>query len=335
MFRYVLGILGAAAVMAAVNAKAETVMKFSSWAPPTHPQNSKFFPLWGKRIEAATQGRVKWKIEYKLASPPKQFEVARDGIADAAWIFHGYNTRYLATQAIEIPGHGATAESASYASQKAFEEHLSKANEHRGVKVATMFSHGDAVIHTKQKINSLGDLKGMKVRVPGGVGSLVGKALGVVAVKLPAPKVYEALRSKVADAIFMPVETQKSFRLKEVVPFVTFVPGGLYFGSFAVLMSPKFLDKLSAKDRQAVLSTTGMSLAKAIGKIWEHGDVVGLAAAKKAHGNIQTASGSMLADYKKISAKIESNWLKNMAKYKNVNAKAALAVVRAAVASYK
>ncbi len=50
MFRYVLGILGAAAVMAAVNAKAETVMKFSSWAPPTHPQNTKFFPLWGKRI---------------------------------------------------------------------------------------------------------------------------------------------------------------------------------------------------------------------------------------------------------------------------------------------
>ena len=177
-------LVGAAALLTATNVKAETVMKFSSWAPPTHPQNAKVFPLWGKRIEAATQGRVKWKIEYKLASPPKQFEVARDGIADASWIFHGYNTRYLATQAVEIPGLGATAEAASYASQLAFDKHLNKANEHRGVAVAAMFSHGDAVIHTKKQIKSLGDLKGMKIRVAGGVSSLVGKQLGVVAVKV-------------------------------------------------------------------------------------------------------------------------------------------------------
>ena len=66
----------------------------------------------------------------------------------------------------------------------------------------------------------------MKIRVPGGVGSLAGKALGVTAVKLPAPKVYEALSSGVADGIFMPIETQKSFRLKEVVPHVTIMPAG-------------------------------------------------------------------------------------------------------------
>ena len=235
-------LVGAAALLTATNVKAETVMKFSSWAPPTHPQNAKVFPLWGKRIEAATQGRVKWKIEYKLASPPKQFEVVRDGIADAAWIFHGYNTRYLATQAVEIPGLGATAEAASYASQKTFEDHLGKANEHRGVVVATMFSHGDAVIHTKKQIKSLADLKGLKIRVAGGVSSLVGKQLGVVAVKVPAPKVYETLSSGVADGVFMPVETQKTFRLKEVVPYVTFMPGGLYYGSFAIIASPAFLD---------------------------------------------------------------------------------------------
>lgn len=335
MSKIALGIIGAAAMLTAVNAKAETVMKFSSWAPPTHPQNAQMFPQWGKKIEAATEGRVKWKIEYKLASPPKQFEVARDGIADASWIFHGYNTRYLATQAVEMPGLGATAEAASYASQKAFEDHLSKANEHRGVVVAAMFSHGDAVIQTKKKINSLADLKGLKIRVAGGVSSLVGKQLGVVAVKVPAPKVYETVSSGVADGVFMPVETQKSFRLKEIVPYVTFMQGGLYYGSFAVIISPQFLDKLSAKDRRAVLSTTGTEFSKDIGKIWENGDVTGLAAAKAAGNKIQTASGKMMADYRKISAKIEANWLKKMSKFKDIDAKAALATLRAAAASYK
>ena len=335
MYRIIFATLGVIAALSTANVKAQTVMKISSWAPPGHQQNSKVLPLMGKRIEAATEGRVKWKIEYKLASPLKQFEIVRDGIADVAWIFHGYNTRYIASQAIEIPGHGVTAESASYAAQVAFENHLHKANEHRGVVVATNFSHGDAVIHTKKPITALSDLKGMKVRVPGGVGSLVGKALGVVAVKLPAPKVYEALSSGVADGIFMPVEVQKSFRLKEVTPHVTFMPGGLYYGNFAILISPQFLDKLSAKDRKAVLGTTGRKFAKEVGKYWEHADSVGFADAKKSGSQIQTASSDMVAKFKKITANIEAGWLKRMGKYKNVDAGAALTDLRAAIKNYK
>ena len=51
---------------------------------------------------------------------------------------------------------------------------------------------------------------------------------------------------------------------------------------------------------------------------------------------IQTAGSAMLSEYKGITAKVEANWLGKMAKkYKNVDAKAALAEVRAAVASYK
>ena len=113
------------------------------------------------------------------------------------------------------------------------------------------------------------------------------------------------------------------------------MPGGMYYGSFAVIMSPAFLDKLSAQDRKAVLGTTGTSLAKAIGKIWEHGDVVGLADAKKSGSKIQTAAGSMMSDYKGITAKIEANWLKKMGKFKNINAQAALADLRAAAKNYK
>ncbi len=200
--------------------------------------------------------------------------------------------------------------------------------------VATMFCHGQAVIHTKKAIKSLGDLKGMKIRVPGGVGSLVGKALGVTAVKLPAPKVYEALSSGVADGIFMPVETQKSFRLKEVTPYVTFMPGGLYYGSFAVLISPRFLDKLAAGDRKAVLGTTGPAFARIIGKLWEQADVAGHADAKKSGSKITTATPGMVAAYKKVTQKLESNWIARVSK-KGVNGKKALNEIRATVASYK
>ena len=315
----------------AATAEAQTVLRISSWAPPTHFVNSKIWPEWGAMVDKATEGRVKTKIEYKLASPPKQFGVVRDGIADAAWIFHGYNTRYVATQIVEMPGLGTSAEAAAVAYWQVHQKYLAKADEHRGVELIGLHSHGPAVIHTKRSLKSLDELKGMKVRVPGGVGSLVGRTLGVTAVKLPAPKVYEALSSGVADGIFMPIETQKSFRLKEVVPFVTIMPGGLYYGSFAFLIGPAFLKKLSDKDRAAIESVSGLEFSK-LGKHWDEADVAGRDDAMKAGTKIATASDAMRDDYYGRVKPMEDAWAAKVAKW--FDGKAALAELREKARAY-
>ena len=312
---------------------AQEVLNISSWAPPTHHMNAVVWPTWGKWVEEATEGRVTTKIEYKLASPLKQFELVRDGVADAAWIFHGYNTRYVATQVVEMPNLGTSAEAASVAYWRVHQKYLAKADEHRGVTLIGLTSHGPAVIQTKSALKGLGDLSGQKIRVPGGVGSLVGKALGVTAVKLPAPKVYEALSSGVADGIFMPMETQKSFRLKEVVPFVTIMPGGLYYGSFAFIMNSDFLAGLSEKDRAAVMSVSGEQLSKLSGQQWDAADTAGLAAAKEAGTTITTASADVHKKYLAIMAPVEAGWLERANKA-GIDGKAALEELRAIARGY-
>ena len=312
---------------------AQEVLNISSWAPPTHHMNAVVWPTWGKWVEEATEGRVTTKIEYKLASPLKQFELVRDGVADAAWIFHGYNTRYVATQAVEMPNLGTSAEAASVAYWRVHQKYLAKADEHRGVTLIGLTSHGPAVIQTKSALKDLGDLSGQKIRVPGGVGSLVGKALGVTAVKLPAPKVYEALSSGVADGIFMPMETQKSFRLKEVVPFVTIMPGGLYYGSFAFIMNSDFLASLSEKDQAAVMSVSGEKLSKLSGQQWDAADTAGLTAAKEAGTTITTASADIHKKYLTIMAPVEAGWLERANKA-GIDGKAALEELRAIARSY-
>jgi len=312
---------------------AQEVLNISSWAPPTHHMNAVVWPTWGKWVEEATEGRVTTKIEYKLASPLKQFELVRDGVADAGWIFHGYNTRYVATQAVEMPNLGTSAEAASVAYWRVHQKYLAKADEHRGVTLIGLTSHGPAVIQTKSALKGLGDLSGQKIRVPGGVGSLVGKALGVTAVKLPAPKVYEALSSGVADGIFMPMETQKSFRLKEVVPFVTIMPGGLYYGSFAFIMNSDFLAGLSEKDRAAVMSVSGEQLSKLSGQQWDAADTAGLAAAKEAGTTITTASADVHKKYLAIMAPVEAGWLERANKA-GIDGKAALEELRAIARGY-
>ncbi|HJP11807.1 MAG: TRAP transporter substrate-binding protein [Arenicellales bacterium] len=308
-------------------ASAQKVLNISSWAPPTHLTNSQVWPTWGKWIEEATEGRVTTKIEYKLASPLKQFELVRDGVADAAWIFHGYNTRYAATQAVEMPNLGTSAEAASVAYWRVHQKYLAKANEHEGVTLVGLSSHGPAVIQTKTPLNSLSELNGLKIRVPGGVGSKVGKALGVTAVKLPAPKVYEALSSGVADGIFMPIETQKSFRLKEVVPYVTIMPGGLYYGSFAYLLNTDFLNSLSEKDRNAILSVSGEKLTRLAGQAWDNADKAGHADALASGSTVTTASQATHAEYLDLMAPVEAAWIEQMNGL-GIDGKAALGELR-------
>ena len=192
--------------------------------------------------------------------------------------------------------------------------------------------HGPAVIQTKKPIEALSDLKGMKIRVPGGVGSLVGKALGVTAVKLPAPKAYEALSSGVADGIFMPIETQKSFRLKEVTRHVMIMPGGLYYGSFGFLMNPQSFKKLSTGDQAALKRISGENLAK-LGSYWDKADKAGLAAAKEAGTMITTASPEMKTAYLALMKPVEDAWVERASKG-GYDARAALAELRAIARNY-
>jgi len=322
-------LIGLAAVFFAVAAptQAQKTLIISSWAPPTHLTNSIVWPTWGKWVEEATEGRVTTKIEYKLAPPPKQFDLVRDGVAHATWIFHGYNTRYLATQAVEMPNLGTNAESASVAYWRVHEKHLAKANEHKGVTLIGLSSHGPAVIQTKTPLGDLSELSGLKIRVPGGVGSKVGKALGVTAVKLPAPKVYEALSSGVADGIFMPIETQKSFRLKEVVPHVTIMPGGLYYGSFGYLLNTDFLNSLSEKDQKAIMNVSGEKLARLAGKAWDDADTAGHANALAAGTTVNTASHAIHTAYLDLMAPVEAAWVEEISG-KGIDGKAALAELR-------
>ncbi len=325
-------IAAGAAALVSTAAGAETVIRISTWAPPTHFVNANIFPEWGAELEKATEGRVKTKIEYNIASPPKQFDVVRDGVADMTWIFHGYNTRFVATQVVEFPGLGTSGEAAAAAYWQVHQKYLEKANEHRGVMLIGLNSHGPAVIHTKKPIASLDDFKGMKIRVPGGVGSLVGEKLGVVAVKLPAPKVYESLASGVADGVFMPMETQKSFRLKEVVQFVTEMPGGLYYGSFGYLLNPKTYQKLSKADQAAVDKLSGMHLAK-LGRYWDLADEVGREDALKAGTKISTASDAVRDAYYARVKSLEDDWVKQVAKW--FDGKAAIAELRTLAKDYE
>jgi len=322
--------LAAAAALAALAlpAAAQTKLVIGSWAPPTHHINAKLWPKWAQDVEKATGGRVKFDLKYNLAPPPGYFDAVRDGVADVTWIFHGYNPgKFVATQVMEMPGLGAGARAGSAAYWRVHQKYLAKADEHAGVVMLGLMTHGSGIIQSQKPIRSWADLKGLKVRLPGGIASKVGEAFGAVAVTVPAPKVYETLSSKVAEAVFMPIETQKSFRLMEVTQYLVEFPGNLYDGSFAIVMNPARFKSLSPADQKALMGVSGEKLSAYAGSTWAEADKTARELVKAAGKQISSASPEMLAELKKVTAQIENDWV-TRASGKGYDPKAALDELR-------
>lgn len=328
-FKSLLCLGAAAAALATVPASAQTKLLIGSWAPPTHHINADVLPTWGKWVQEATKGRVTFEIKYNLAPPPGQFDAVRDGIQDVGWIFHGYNPgKFVVTQVMELPGLGAAAEAGSIAYWRVHQKYLAKADEHKGTRVIGMMTHGPGVIQSQKPVKSWADIKGMKIRLPGGIASRVGEAFGAVAVSVPAPKVYETLSSKVAEAVFMPMETQQSFRLHEVTKYVLSFPGNLYDGSFAIIINPKKFDSLSKEDQAALMSVSGEKLSGYAGTRWHAADTRAYDRARQSGTEVSVASDAMMADLKKVGAQLEADWIKR-ASGKGFDPRAALAELRA------
>ncbi len=317
-------------------ALAETTMRVASWLPPTHPQNAVVLDTWGKWIDEATEGRVKMVIEYGLGHPKSMFDLVEDGVVDASWSVHGYIPgRFKLTEAIELPNLNASAEAASVALWRVNNKYYKQANEHEGLQLAALFTHGPGQIHLAKPISSLSEMKGRKIRLGGGIQGALGKRMDVTPVGAPAPKVYEMMQQGVVDGVFIPAGEQKTLRLNEVTKQLVMLPGGMYTMSFSMFLNPDFMAGLSQIDQQAIMKVSGEKLSALAGRAWDAGDIEGLKVAKKAGVSIlEVKPGDPIdLEFKAMTKGMDEEYLERVAG-RGVDAEAALKELREIARSY-
>ncbi|MFK8077635.1 MAG: TRAP transporter substrate-binding protein [Granulosicoccus sp.] len=309
---------------------ADKVLTVSHWAGPKHAMATAVFPWMNEQYQACSGGSLSLKVENGLAPPPAQYDTIRDGVADMGWIVHGYTPgKFAATKLAELPGNSGNAESMSIAFQRTHEKFLAAAKEAKGVEVLANFVHGPGLLNTVDKITSYKDVKGMKLRVGGGVANAVGKALGVAGVNVPAPAVYETISSGVADGVFFPAESLYSFKISELLKHSLRNPDGMYTTSFAIILNSDTYNDLSDEHKACVDKTSGVELAGQIGKFWDEADAFGAEKAKAEFGlEIVDASDEERAYFTEITSSIEASVLEQVAE-RGVDAKAALEFLRA------
>lgn len=310
-------------------AQAETI-RVASWLPPTNPMNEVVIPAWGKAIEKATQGRVKVEIVYGLGHPKSMWNLVEDGIVEASYSYHGYVPgRFELPQIVEQPGLGVNAEAASYALWKTYNKYFADSGEFDGLKLLALFTHGPGQIHSKFEVTDIADLKDKKIRVGGGVQSIIAEKLGVTPVGAPAPKVYEMMQQGVIDGTFLPAVEQKVLRLAEVTDYLTLFPKGLYMGSFSMFMNPDVFDDLSPEDQAAIEAVSGEKLSVMAGIAWDASDESGIEAAKKAGVKVKmlTEDDPLTKQFENKLEHVSDVWVK-MADEKGYDGEAALAYLR-------
>jgi len=318
-------------------AHAEVILRLNNWLPPGHTQMTGIIEPWMANVEEATEGRVKIvKTDASLGAPPRQYDLAVDGIADITVGVLGYTPgRFKLAGIAELPFVGETASGLSEGLWTVHEEFFEDADEYKGVQLLGLYANATGHVMTTEAagaIKSLEDYAGKKFRVGGGIVQQVNPALGGVNVAIPANEVYEVLSQGIADGTLLPHEAYPSFKLKGVIAHSLTIPGGFYSSGWFVVMNKAKFDSLPAEDQETIMSVSGAALAKLAGVSQGEEDLKAIEIMKADGVIFEEADEAFQDSVREKLSGLEADWIAQ-AESLGVDGKAALARMREIVAS--
>lgn len=224
---------------------------------------------WVKKVEEATKGKVKIDVYYNqtLAKAVDTWNAVKTGVADIGWCFHGYwpGMTPLA-DVITLPSLPMeTDEKLSEVLWRLYEKYPEVQKEFRDVHLLFLWTGTQTLVITRNKqVKTMEDMKGLKIRVPGGPATDQMKALGAIPVLMPMPDSYQALEKGVMDGMGAPWEAIEGIRLYEVVKYYTVAPlCGTYF---SMVVNPGRWNSLPKDVQDAITGVSGLEGAKFWGR---------------------------------------------------------------------
>ncbi len=314
-------------------AGAQTVLTASSWVPPSHTL-TETQKEWCALLEQKTTGKAKCNLLPRAVSaPPGTLDAVRNGVADLSFTVHGYTPgRFVTTQMVEVPFLGDSAEASSVAFQRMYAKYPAFADEHKGVKVLAVFTHGPGIIfNTKRPLTKVDDLTGLKFRIGGGMVIEISKALGMNVTLKPATESYELLSTGVMDGTLFPAESVEGFKIDKVIKYATFFPGGLYNTSFVFVMNQAKYDSLAPDVKKAIDELSGEFAARLFGRGWDKVDRRGMAFMQAAGVQFTKADAAFVKAVTEKTAPVEAKWIAEAEKKGLKDAKKVLGEFRAEI----
>lgn len=248
-------------------------LTFSVFFPPTHSHAIASENM-AKEIEKRTNGKVKITMfpGGTLTNANSCYDGVVNGISDLGHSVFAYTRgRFPLMEAVDLPmgyANGTVASKVAYEFYKAMNP-----QELQDVKVLAIHAHGPGILATKKDVNTLDNLKGMKIRCTG-LSAKIAETLGAAPVAMAQNEAYEALQKGVVEGTFCPIETLKGWKQGEVIDYVIESKALGYTTSMFVVMNKKKYDSLPP-DIQKVFDEVGAEWVDVFGKAWDDADNAG------------------------------------------------------------
>lgn len=265
-------------------AQADVTLRLAHWVPAQHSVQVTGFEPWAESIREASEGRITMEIypAQQLGAAADHYDLARDGIADIAYVNPGYQPgRFPIAGLAEVPFNFANAKGGSRAFDEWYREYA--ADEMPDIHMCLGFVHDPGTLHSVNQIRVPGDLSGMNVRpAQATVGRYV-SLLGGANVQASAPDSREILARGAAEATFFPWDSVFLFGIDSVTPYHLDLP--LYVTSFVMAMNLGTYNGLSDEDRAVIDHHCTTDWAERIASGWADQEASGRTKAQEAEGH--------------------------------------------------
>jgi TRAP-type transport system periplasmic protein len=265
-------VLAALVCSVAATSFAETItLRFAQQNPETGLSTVNAVMPWLKQVEDATNGKVKIQAYHSqtLAKGKDMWNATKAGITDIGWCFHGYWPGMTPlSDVVSLPALPfRTAEKGSEVLWKLYEQFPAIQNEYKDVKVLLLYTSEPYHLITRNKpVQTMEDIKGMKIRMTGGPPTEMMKALGGVPVLIPMPDNYISMQKGVIDGMGVPWEAIHVFRFYEVASYYTEnVFPAVYF---SIAMNKSKWESLPKDVQDAIMTVGGLEGSKFWGRMF-------------------------------------------------------------------
>jgi len=233
-----------------------------------HPFSVYNYTEWAKDVAKASNNQITFKVFLGGSLVPARSTLPgiRDGLATVAYHAGTYTpselpiTNVLADMSLYNSDIYVTLAASTEVSfnNPAIQAEYKKV----GVVYGGGYSTSPYLLLCRTKIESLADLKGKRLRMPGSLWDRWAVALGAVSVNVPSSEIFTGLERGTLDCGVNPLESLKSRSWWDVSKFVLDLPLGVYFSGPMWGYNPGFWKGLKPEQRAMLLDTAARASAR-------------------------------------------------------------------------
>ncbi len=286
---------------------------------PKAVTQTKMIKPWAERIEAASDGRIKFEIFPSMSlggKPPELYRQVRDGSADIVWTLIGYTPGvFPRSEVFELPSvHVGSAEQTNRAIQDSMDL---IAEDYADLHPLLVHVHAGNALHLVEPLDLTADdpMKGLKLRTPSRTGAWLIEALGAEPVGMPVPALPQALAKGTVDGAFVPYEVTVPLKLADLTAMSVEGENGERFGTsvFLYAMNKDSYASLPDDLKKIIDEHSGEAFAIEMGKMWDGEEERGKTLQEESGGAVATLDADKTAELTKLGEGIVERWIDEVA----------------------